>query len=415
MSTDRYLAHHGVKGQKWGIRRYQNADGTLTSEGRKRYNVDMYSHSGNRIYSPLGANAKVKKRSNAANSLQGGAVYNDFERRLKRQLKRDYRDSYKKGYITRDEYRQGKKVAKSSSKKIAEQRLGSTAKKYGRVSKVTNAAINGTLMATGATLAAYHMKNTLNDAKDLNRIHRSNVDNAQKYGGYGSYREINSDGSSGKTHTPWKEVYKDARRQAYGKKSKYGYYSFDHDNGAALAHHGIKGQKWGVRRYQNQDGTLTPEGMRRYDIAGNLLGGNNKHVTNADSYNLLRDTSYGMMKKDYKHGIKQGGNRRELRKDYKIAKKSVDAQMRKVYGNEMADAADKKYRRDKAASIAGTSVLALGTLATAAALGKKGYDKYKYKHPTYSYGGQKTKNFSDYLDAKYGKLNHSEFRKELMI
>lgn len=33
----RYLAHHGVKGQKWGVRRYQNEDGSLTSEGRKRY------------------------------------------------------------------------------------------------------------------------------------------------------------------------------------------------------------------------------------------------------------------------------------------------------------------------------------------------------------------------------------------
>lgn len=31
-----YLAHHGILGQKWGIRRYQNRDGTLTAEGRKR-------------------------------------------------------------------------------------------------------------------------------------------------------------------------------------------------------------------------------------------------------------------------------------------------------------------------------------------------------------------------------------------
>lgn len=32
-----YLMHHGVKGQKWGLRRFQNEDGTLTAEGRARY------------------------------------------------------------------------------------------------------------------------------------------------------------------------------------------------------------------------------------------------------------------------------------------------------------------------------------------------------------------------------------------
>ena len=37
MSHD-YLAHHGIKGQKWGIRRFQNRNGTLTTKGKKRYN-----------------------------------------------------------------------------------------------------------------------------------------------------------------------------------------------------------------------------------------------------------------------------------------------------------------------------------------------------------------------------------------
>lgn len=35
------LCHHGVKGQKWGVRRYQNLDGSLTAAGRKAYHKGM--------------------------------------------------------------------------------------------------------------------------------------------------------------------------------------------------------------------------------------------------------------------------------------------------------------------------------------------------------------------------------------
>lgn len=34
------LRHYGVLGMKWGVRRYQNKDGTLTAAGKKRYNED---------------------------------------------------------------------------------------------------------------------------------------------------------------------------------------------------------------------------------------------------------------------------------------------------------------------------------------------------------------------------------------
>ena len=36
------LQHHGIKGQKWGVRRFQNTDGSLTAEGKKRYSVSDY-------------------------------------------------------------------------------------------------------------------------------------------------------------------------------------------------------------------------------------------------------------------------------------------------------------------------------------------------------------------------------------
>ena len=35
-----YLIHHGIKGQKWGVRRFQNKDGTLTAAGKERYGED---------------------------------------------------------------------------------------------------------------------------------------------------------------------------------------------------------------------------------------------------------------------------------------------------------------------------------------------------------------------------------------
>jgi hypothetical protein len=39
MNNERYLVHHGILGQKWGVRRYQNYDGSLTPAGKARYDT----------------------------------------------------------------------------------------------------------------------------------------------------------------------------------------------------------------------------------------------------------------------------------------------------------------------------------------------------------------------------------------
>lgn len=47
--VDDFLEHHGIKGMKWGVRRYQNPDGSLTPEGQARYNRfvnDVKQHGG---------------------------------------------------------------------------------------------------------------------------------------------------------------------------------------------------------------------------------------------------------------------------------------------------------------------------------------------------------------------------------
>lgn len=40
------LYHHGIKGQRWGVRRFQNPNGTLTAAGKKRYLLDLESRPG---------------------------------------------------------------------------------------------------------------------------------------------------------------------------------------------------------------------------------------------------------------------------------------------------------------------------------------------------------------------------------
>lgn len=57
------LSHHGILGQKWGVRRYQNPDGSLTPDGQKRYLKSMYKEARKEgSYSfPYDASEKFKK------------------------------------------------------------------------------------------------------------------------------------------------------------------------------------------------------------------------------------------------------------------------------------------------------------------------------------------------------------------
>ena len=41
---DLYLMHHGIKGMRWGVRRYQNADGSLTRAGRIMFGKGDYDY-----------------------------------------------------------------------------------------------------------------------------------------------------------------------------------------------------------------------------------------------------------------------------------------------------------------------------------------------------------------------------------
>lgn len=74
------LYHHGVKGQKWGVRRYQNSDGSLTPEGEQRYssekkgNFKKYAKTGAKIAAGILVAYGVHKVINDPRALEAGKV-----------------------------------------------------------------------------------------------------------------------------------------------------------------------------------------------------------------------------------------------------------------------------------------------------------------------------------------------------
>lgn len=60
MDNNLYLEHHGILGQKWGIRRYQNPDGTLTPEGKEK--LSEYRRK-ERKYSKMAFSERIESRS----------------------------------------------------------------------------------------------------------------------------------------------------------------------------------------------------------------------------------------------------------------------------------------------------------------------------------------------------------------
>lgn len=104
-----WLMHHGIKGQKWGIRRFQNPDGTLTAEGRRRYD----SMSDKSLAKEL--KTQIKSRYKEVN----GKWWNGFDT-IGEHTKRFQEDREKaiKEYESSPEYKEWNKKVKSLSRKM---------------------------------------------------------------------------------------------------------------------------------------------------------------------------------------------------------------------------------------------------------------------------------------------------------
>lgn len=99
-----YLVHHGIKGQQWGVRRFQNEDGTLTAAGKERYysrdefNSDIDDFKRNKNNEICALNRSAEKLTAMANDV--GKLYQkaykqmtlseDAERNIWEKLHKDF-------------------------------------------------------------------------------------------------------------------------------------------------------------------------------------------------------------------------------------------------------------------------------------------------------------------------------------
>lgn len=69
------LYHHGVKGMKWGVRRYQNKDGSITEAGKKRYARDAREKDFNKYDESSGKYYKQSKKNGRSDLEFDAALY----------------------------------------------------------------------------------------------------------------------------------------------------------------------------------------------------------------------------------------------------------------------------------------------------------------------------------------------------
>lgn len=241
LAEQEHLEHYGILGMKWGVRRFETKNGHLTEAGKKRYEKG-----------PSGIYEKI--RTGTAKPAKSIA------KKIKL-TKEEARSRYSKMLDEKAVKREVKKELKQTSKSISRLKkavgIGTaavgigTAIGSGVLAKKLTTAFPG--MAVSAALANIVIAGA----------GQTLLGTAVNYAGNKKAESIlaNNNVKLSQIKIPKKLSLEEIEEiQKEEEKMKHSIdYTTNH-----LEHWGVLGMKWGVRRYQNKDGSLTSEGRARY-------------------------------------------------------------------------------------------------------------------------------------------------------